>query len=272
MDFNSSNLAAAWKKWRQNMEFCLTDMIRGKIEEEKYSVFLFLIGKQGRNIFNTTEWVKKADALGNQTEEDDITVKKLFKRFREYCLPKKNLVVERTFFWKNQYDDETFDQFMTELRNLSSTCEFGDLNESLLLYKVVNGIILDKIRYAPLRKGIEMTLEKAITIWRTEEMTKMQMKEMDSEKEMGGISRNQQQKKAQKRKEDQIIDRRKKIRRDHLRSWIGRNVNFVNEFTNQESALHMGRNATRAKRGITGQSVVRKRKYTKHLPSLIMIL
>ena len=93
-----------------------------------------------------------------------ITVKKLFKRFREYCPPKKNLVVERPFFWKNQYDDETFDQFMTELRNLSSTCEFGDLNESLLLYKVVNGIISDKIRDVPLRKGIEMTLEKAITI------------------------------------------------------------------------------------------------------------
>ena len=253
MDFNSSNLAAAWKKWRQNMEFCLTDMIRGKIEEEKYSVFLFLIGKQGRNIFNTTEWVKKADASGNQTEEDDITVKKLFKRFREYCLPKKNLVVERTFFWKNQYDDETFDQFMTELRNLSSTCEFGDLNESLLLYKVVNGIILDKIRYAPLRKGIEMTLEKAITIWRTEEMTKMQMKEMDSEKEMGGISRNQQQKKAQKRKEDQIIDRRKKIRRYQLRTWMGRHVNFLDKFANQESVLHMGRNATSPKEESLGK-------------------
>ena len=26
---------------------------------------------------------------------------------------------------------QTFDQFMTELRNLASTCEFGDLHESL---------------------------------------------------------------------------------------------------------------------------------------------
>ena len=142
---------------------------------------------------------------------------------------------------------------MTELRNLSSTCEFGDLNESLLLYKVVNGIILDKIRYAPLRKGIEMTLEKAITIWRTEEMTKMQMKEMDSEKEMGGISRNQQQKKAQKRKEDQIIDRRKKIRRYQLRTWMGRHVNFLDKFANQESVLHMGRNATSPKEESLGK-------------------
>ena len=78
---------------------------------------------------------------------------------------KKNLVVERRkFFWKNQHDDETFDQFMTELRNLVSTCEFGDLHESFLLYKVANGIRSDKIRDVLLRKRVEMTLEKAINM------------------------------------------------------------------------------------------------------------
>ena len=93
MDFNSSNPAATWKKWRQNMEFYLTAMMRGKTEEEKYSVFLFLIGEQGRDIFNKIERGRKVDAQWNQTEEDDITVKKLFKTFEEYCLPKRNLVV-----------------------------------------------------------------------------------------------------------------------------------------------------------------------------------
>ena len=92
-------------------------------------------------------------------------------------------------------------------------------------------------------KGVEMTLEKAINICRTEEITKMQMKEMNSEKEMGGISRNQKWKRAQKRKEDQTMDRRKKIRKDQLRPWMGRDINFVDEFTNQESVLHMGSNA-----------------------------
>ena len=141
MDFSLSNLAATWKKWRQNMEFYLTAMMREKTEEEKYSVFLFLIGEQGRDIFKTIEWDKKVDTQGNQTEEDHITV------------------------WKNQHDDETFDQFMTELRNLGSTCEFGDLHESLMLYKVVDGVRSDKIRNVLLRKGDEATLQKAINIW-----------------------------------------------------------------------------------------------------------
>ena len=58
------------------------------------------------------------------------------------------------------------------------------------------------------------------------------------------------------KKGDQITDRRKKTRRDQLRPWMGRNVNSVDEFTNQESVLHMGRNATGTKRRITGQAVV----------------
>ena len=163
MDFNAPNLAATWKKWKQNMEFYLTAVMRGKSEEEKYSVFLFLIGEQGRDIFNTMEWEKKVDAEGNETDEDNITVKELFKNFEEYCLPKKNLVVERRkFFWKNQHDDETFDQYMTELKNLASTCEFGELHDGLLTYKIVDGIRSEKIGDVMLRKGAEMTLVNSV--------------------------------------------------------------------------------------------------------------
>ena len=50
MEFNSSNLAAIWKKWRKNMGLYLTAMMRGKSEEENYSVFLFLIGEQGKDV------------------------------------------------------------------------------------------------------------------------------------------------------------------------------------------------------------------------------
>ena len=69
-----------------------------------------------------------------------------------------------------------------------------------------------------------------------------------------------------------MIDRRKKIRRDQLGPWMRRDVNFVDEFANQESVLHMGRNATSAERRITGKAVAWQRKYMKHLPSLMMTL
>ena len=115
---NAPNLAVTWKKWKQKMEFYLTALMRGKRGEEKCSVFLFSTGEQGRDVFNTKTWEKKRNAEGNPRHEDDITVRQFFKNFEDCCLPKKNLAVERRkFFWKNQNDDETFDQYMTELKN-----------------------------------------------------------------------------------------------------------------------------------------------------------
>ena len=59
IDFNASNLAVTWKKWKQNMKFYLNAMMMGKTGEEKYSVFLFLTGEQGRDVLNTMIWEKK---------------------------------------------------------------------------------------------------------------------------------------------------------------------------------------------------------------------
>ena len=95
------------------MEFYLTAMMRGKTEEEKYTMFLFSIGQQGRDVFNTMTWEKKRNAKGNATDKVNITVRQLIKNFEDYFLTKKNLVAERReYFWKNQNDDETFDQCM----------------------------------------------------------------------------------------------------------------------------------------------------------------
>ena len=115
---------------------------------------------------------------------------------------------------------------MTELRNLASKCEFGDLHESLLLYKVVDGIRSEKIRDVLLQKGVEMTLEKVINICRTGEITKMQMKEMNSEKEVGGISRNQKWKKAQKEKGGSDDRQKKENKKGSTQTMDGKKFKF----------------------------------------------
>ena len=79
LDFNSKNLQ--WRKWKHNMKLYLD-------EKDKYSTFLFLIGERGREIFNTWTWLKKVDADGDPTDEDDIKLQESFKRFKVYCLAK----------------------------------------------------------------------------------------------------------------------------------------------------------------------------------------
>ena len=79
------------------MELYLTAMMRSNTEE-KYSMTLFLIVEQGKDVFNTVTWQKK----GNPTDVDGIIVRQLSINFEDYHLPKMNLVVERRkFFWKN---------------------------------------------------------------------------------------------------------------------------------------------------------------------------
>ena len=96
--------------------------------------------------------------------------------------------MERTkFIGKNQNDDETFDQYITKLKNLIGTCEYAELHESLLIYNIVDQIISEKVIDVLLRKGVEITLEKAINICRTDEITKSQMKEMRIDKKVNGI-------------------------------------------------------------------------------------
>ena len=60
---------------------------------------MFMLNRKVRDVFNTMTWEKKRNAEGNPADEDDITVRQLFKDFEDYCLPKKNLVVERRKFF-----------------------------------------------------------------------------------------------------------------------------------------------------------------------------
>ena len=83
MDFDSSNLEDAWKKWKQTMQLYLNVVMKQKIEE-KYSVFLFIIGGKGKEIFNTWAWEKKLHQNNQPTDEDNITIKLLMEKF-ETC-------------------------------------------------------------------------------------------------------------------------------------------------------------------------------------------
>ena len=96
MNFDSGTLAATWRKWKQAVQLYLNAVMSRKTEELQYSTFLFVIGEHGREIFNTFTQNKKIRD-GVETEED-ITVKALFPKFEDYCLPKNNLIAEEGDF------------------------------------------------------------------------------------------------------------------------------------------------------------------------------
>ena len=92
MHFSEGNVASSWKKWKLSMRLFLDATIASKSEKEKYSTFLFVIGEEGREIFNIWSWPKGKDEEGQDTDEDEITVDALFQKFEDYCIPKCNLI------------------------------------------------------------------------------------------------------------------------------------------------------------------------------------
>ena len=134
MNFGATNVAETWRKWRQNMQFYINATMSKKTEKEKYSFFLFSIGEAGREIFNTWIWPKVVNDEGEPTDEDDITIAALFKKFEDYCKPKRNLIVERyKFNTRRQNPGESVDHYITCSAEQTDNNKYMKVDINLLL-------------------------------------------------------------------------------------------------------------------------------------------
>ena len=80
-------------------------------------------------------------------EGDDKEIDKVLEKFEEYCEPKKNVSYERyVFFSRAQESNENIDQYVTTLKKLCETCEFGTLKNSLIKDRIVLGMDHSPIR------------------------------------------------------------------------------------------------------------------------------
>ena len=73
----------------------------------------------------------------------------------------------------NQKEGERVDNFVCELKELSLTCEFAELQDSLIRDWIVGGILSDELRWELLTKP-DLTLQKARDYYRTFEASEFQ--------------------------------------------------------------------------------------------------
>ncbi|XP_055882220.1 uncharacterized protein LOC106061270 [Biomphalaria glabrata] len=123
--------------------------------------------------------------LQSDTREDVIMVQNEWvmslenhKTKRMTAVMTSNTVYDRfKFFTRNQKDGETFEQYYTDLKNSAKECKFDNLRDELTRDRLVCGKQLDRVRDSLLR-DVDLTLEKAASISRTDEHTQNQMIEM----------------------------------------------------------------------------------------------
>ena len=129
MSFTGGNISDTWKRWKQRWSlYKLASGASTKDEAIQCAIFLHVVGSEGIDIYNTFTF---ADG-----ETDKITP--LMEKFDAYCTPKKNITYERYIFnTRGQQAGETVDQYVTELKNMATTCEYGELRESLIRDRIV---------------------------------------------------------------------------------------------------------------------------------------
>ena len=120
------DLSENWERFYQRFDMCLfATNNHAKGDKIKCNILLLLITneEQGRKVFNNFTF-----AEGEETKLDVVVAK-----FKDYCCPKRNETFERyKFFSRKQAEFEKFDDFVRDLRTLSNTCSFDDLQESLI--------------------------------------------------------------------------------------------------------------------------------------------
>lgn len=170
LDFDNSNLAQAWTRWRQTMELLIQGPLAEKTEEQKCGYFLLNIGQRGRDVYNT--WTI--------SEEDKNKTKVLFDKFEAYCKPQKNIVLARYRFGKrSQQNGETIDDYVTELTRLAADCNYGTLKDELIRDRMILGCCNTQISERLLEE--ELGFKDAIKTARSIEISKKQISEMNFE-------------------------------------------------------------------------------------------
>ena len=152
LDLSGGNISENWKKFKQKFtNYEIVTGINKKESATRVATLLTVIGNDAIDVFNTIAW----DAEG-----DDTKIDKVLQKFEEHCEPKKNVSYERyKIFSRAQESGETIDQYVTVLRKLSETCEFGTQRNSLIKDRIVLGVNNCKTRERLLRVQ-ELTLEK----------------------------------------------------------------------------------------------------------------
>ena len=155
------NVSQGWKLWLKHFEFYLTATEKDrKNDRVKTSVLLTCIGQKGREIYET---------LNFDNPGDEMRLVSVLGKFSDYC----NLSFLNKFFTYQRHEGQNFHDFVTELKKLSSECEFENLLDSLIKAMIVCGTNDNSLREHLLRKS-ELTLPKVISAGHAAEETPKQ--------------------------------------------------------------------------------------------------
>ena len=173
LQLQQGNTAQKWKKFKQTWSnYEIATGVAKKEKPTRVATLLTVIGEEAVDVYNTFTW---------DEEGDDLKSKKSWRSSRPFATPGRTLYMNTVFFSRNQDSGESIDHYVTVLKNVANTCEFGALKESLIRDRIVFGIQDSSVRERLLRDA-KLTLETAIEKVRSSKLTQIQLKQIKADK------------------------------------------------------------------------------------------
>ena len=175
LKLSSGNIATDWKRflsqWR-NYEIAAD--LSDKSTQRRAATFLACVGTEAFERFQSMEF---------DTDDDRQDIDKVIDAFNKYCIGETNVTYERYVLNRRlQSSGESFDVFLADIRRLIRSCNYNDLEDSIVRDRIVIGIQNDATRRKLLQVR-RLDLNTAIDICKASEAAAIQLQEISSKSE-----------------------------------------------------------------------------------------
>ena len=160
------DLTSNWEFFKQQwQDYEVATSLDQKSQSIRLATFRSVMGKECLQIF-----------LNLNCGTEELTINSALKALEDHFLPKRNVVYERYVFNSCfQAPEESIDCYVNRLRKLASSCQFGTLTEEMIRDRLVIGI-QDKSTKARLLREKDLSLDKALDMCKSSEITNNQLK------------------------------------------------------------------------------------------------
>ena len=163
-----------WKFFRMQWEdYEIATQLNTKSSQIRMATLRSIMGKECLRIY------QHLDNFDDVKADVQMSLDALEKHFK----PAKNVVYERYIFNTcTQGPSESVDQYMTRLRQLVSSCEYGGLEEEMLRDRLILGT-KDNTVHARMFREADLTLNRAINMYRIAEISEQQLQQIGNKME-----------------------------------------------------------------------------------------
>ncbi|XP_073841363.1 uncharacterized protein [Musca autumnalis] len=179
INLKAPNLAKEWNTWHTQFKiFLRASDLESQPNERKVALLLHHLGSKSLDIFNSFN-----------LDVDVVEYDDLVSKMQSYFVPQSNIVMERhTFFTYKQQEEQTLDEFVTVLKNLSLNCEFKELRTQLVRDIFICGL---NSKHSFIRERLltedGITLEKAVMLAKNMETARINSSLLQNDDGVDGL-------------------------------------------------------------------------------------